>query len=81
MKIEEMRVFFYSDNETYFCLTLQSPPAVHYVSKHSKGQIAVVENEEQLQKFLQIKSDLPDLKGNLLSDSCLNCVFIYPIHS
>jgi len=40
-----------------------SPPAVQYVSKHSKGQIAVVENEEQLQKFLKIKSDLPDLKA------------------
>ena len=40
-----------------------SPPAVQYVSKHSKGQIAVVENEEQLQKFLAIKSQLPDLKG------------------
>ena len=49
---------------THFHLTLKSPPAVHYVSKHSKGQIAVVENEEQLQKFLKIKSDLPDLKGN-----------------
>ena len=38
--------------------------AVQYVSKHSKGQIAVVEDEEQLQKFLKVKSDLPDLKGN-----------------
>ena len=49
---------------TYFSFHYKSPPAVHYVSKHSKGQIAVVENEEQLQKFLKIKSDLPDLKGN-----------------
>ena len=48
---------------TYFSFNFKSPPAVQYVSKHSKGQIAVVENEEQLQKFLKIKSDLPDLKG------------------
>ena len=45
-------------------LFFKSPSAVQYVSKHSKGQIAVVEDEEQLQKFLKIKSDLPDLKGN-----------------
>ena len=48
-------------------LFVNSPPAVQYVSAHSKGQIAVVEDEEQLQKFLSIKSNLPDLRGNFHS--------------
>lgn len=48
-----------SNIQTFSC----SPPGVKYVSKHSKEQIAVVENEEQPHKFFAIKSDLPDLKG------------------
>ena len=50
----------------FYFFYFQSPAAVQYVSKHSKGQIAVVENEEQLNKFLSIRSDLPDLKGNII---------------
>ena len=65
-----------------FYLLIRSPPAVQYVSQHSKGQIAVVENEEQLKKFLAIKSKLPDLKGKmpkykLLSNALANCILLH----
>ena len=53
----------------HYCIFAFSPQAVKYVAQHSKGQIAVVEDNEQLQKFLKIKSDLKDLKGSKASSN------------
>jgi long-subunit acyl-CoA synthetase (AMP-forming) len=44
--------------------TTNSPEACLYVAADSRTQIIVVEDEKQLKKILQIKSKLPDLKGN-----------------
>jgi long-subunit acyl-CoA synthetase (AMP-forming) len=43
--------------------TTNSAEQCKYVAAHSESQLAVVENEEQLQKFLEIRGDMPDLKG------------------
>lgn len=43
--------------------TTNAPDQCHYVAEHSGAQIVVVENHEQLQKFLSIRSRLPELKA------------------
>eukprot|EP01135_Chromosphaera_perkinsii_P003653 Nk52_evm32s250 gene=Nk52_evmTU32s250 len=43
--------------------TTNGPEAVHYVADHCKANIAIVENDVQLQKFLAIRSRLPHLKA------------------
>ncbi|XP_036144018.1 very long-chain-fatty-acid--CoA ligase bubblegum-like isoform X2 [Monomorium pharaonis] len=43
--------------------TTNSPKACHYCAEHSRANIIVVEDDKQLQKILQIKHDLPDLKA------------------
>lgn len=43
--------------------TTNSPDQCRYVAEHSESNIAVVENEEQLEKFLQFREDLPQLKA------------------
>ncbi len=40
-----------------------SPEQCRYIARHSQAAIAVVENEEQLAKFKQIRQELPDLKA------------------
>ncbi|XP_028970709.2 long-chain-fatty-acid--CoA ligase ACSBG1 [Esox lucius] len=39
------------------------PEACHYVASDSKANIIMVENQKQLEKILQIRSRLPDLKA------------------
>lgn len=43
--------------------TTNSPEQCHYIAEHSEASIAVVENEEQLAKFLAVRDDLPKLKA------------------
>lgn len=43
--------------------TTNSPEQCHYIAEHCEAQIAVVENEEQLAKFKEIRDKLPDLKA------------------
>ena len=43
--------------------TTNSPDQCKYVSEHSEANIAVVENAEQLSKFMEIRDQLPDLKA------------------
>jgi long-chain acyl-CoA synthetase len=38
------------------------PPEVKYIAENAEARFAVVENQEQVDKFLQIKADLPLLK-------------------
>ncbi len=40
-----------------------SPEQCHYIAEHSEASIAVVENEEQLAKFMAIRGNLPKLKA------------------
>ena len=39
-----------------------------YIAAHSKSAIAIVENEKQLKKFLDIRKDLPELKVIVIWD-------------
>lgn len=43
--------------------TTNSPDQCKYIAAHAEAQIAVVENEAQLAKFLEIRDDLPELKA------------------
>ncbi|XP_039307957.1 very long-chain-fatty-acid--CoA ligase bubblegum isoform X2 [Solenopsis invicta] len=43
--------------------TTNSPEACQYCAEHSQANIIVVEDDKQLQKILQIKHNLPDLKA------------------
>jgi long-subunit acyl-CoA synthetase (AMP-forming) len=43
--------------------TTNSPEQCQYVAHHSDSQIVVVENREQLEKFKQIRDQLPDLQA------------------
>lgn len=46
--------------------TTNSPEQCHYIAEHSEANIAVVENADQLAKFMQIRDRLPDLKAIVL---------------
>jgi long-chain acyl-CoA synthetase len=39
-----------------------APPEIRYVAENSEARFAVVEDQEQVDKFLQIKNELPHLK-------------------
>lgn len=43
--------------------TTNSPEQCKFIASHSEANIAVVENAEQLAKFKEIRSELPDLKA------------------
>lgn len=43
--------------------TTNNAEACHYVAENAKCNIIVVENDQQLQKFLQVRSRLPHLKA------------------
>lgn len=43
--------------------TTNGPEAAHYVAHHCDAGVVVVENDEQLQKFLQIRDRLPKLRA------------------
>ena len=40
-----------------------TPEACEYIASNSKANVIVVENNQQLQKILKIKVNLPDLKA------------------
>jgi len=46
--------------------TTNSPEQCQYVAGHSEANIAVVEDADQLEKFLKIRGNLPDLKAIIL---------------
>jgi long-subunit acyl-CoA synthetase (AMP-forming) len=43
--------------------TTNSPEQCKFIASHSEANIAVVENAEQLAKFIEIRNELPDLKA------------------
>ena len=43
--------------------TTNSPEACRYVLENAKCQIVVVENDVQLQKILQVKDQLPEIRS------------------
>ncbi|MCA9651462.1 MAG: AMP-binding protein [Myxococcales bacterium] len=43
--------------------TTNSPDQCRYIAEHAEAQVAVVENAAQLAKFLEIRSELPELKA------------------
>ena len=43
--------------------TTNTAPQCKYVAGHSESQVAVVEDEGQLKKFLEVRGDLPDLRA------------------
>ncbi len=48
--------------------TTSPPEQCHYVAEHSEAAVGVVENAEQLDKFLAIRDRLPDLRAIVLLD-------------
>ena len=43
--------------------TTNSPEACHYVAENCEANVIVVENDQQLQKILKIRDQLPHLKA------------------
>lgn len=60
--------------------TTNSADQCKYVAAHSESNIAVVENQAQLDKFLEIRDDLPDLKAIVMmyGDSSEEGVYAWP---
>ncbi len=48
--------------------TTDVPPQIQYILSNSESKMAIVSNEEQLQKILAIKSNLPQLKKVIVFD-------------
>jgi len=48
--------------------TTNSPEEVKYILEHSRSRIYIVENEEQLDKALLVREDLPDLEKIVVMD-------------
>ncbi|MFA6954736.1 MAG: AMP-binding protein [Thermoanaerobaculia bacterium] len=46
--------------------TTNSPEQCHYIAHHAEANIVVVENEFQLEKLLEVRKDLPDLRAIVL---------------
>jgi long-subunit acyl-CoA synthetase (AMP-forming) len=46
--------------------TTNSPEQCHYITEHADANIAIVENQDQLAKFLEIRDSLPLLKAIVL---------------
>jgi len=60
--------------------TTNSPEQCKYVAEHSEAAVAVVENDDQLKKFLEIRDSLPDLKAIVMmyGDSSEENVYAWP---
>ncbi|MEM6994595.1 MAG: AMP-binding protein [Myxococcota bacterium] len=60
--------------------TTNSAEQCKYVASHSETAVAVVENADQLAKFLEIRDDLPDLKAIVMmyGDSGEKDVYAWP---
>ncbi|MCH7665704.1 MAG: AMP-binding protein [Acidobacteria bacterium] len=48
--------------------TTSTAEQCHYITEHSEAAVAVVENSEQLEKFLAIRDRLPALRGIVLME-------------
>ena len=48
--------------------TTSTPEQCHYIAEHSEAAVAVVENDQQLAKFLEIRDRLPGLRAIVLMD-------------
>ncbi len=48
--------------------TTNSPDQCRYIAEHAEAQIAVVEDADQLAKFLEIRDKLPDLKAIVMME-------------
>lgn len=46
--------------------TTNNVDACKYITEHSEAEVVVCENKKQLEKFLQISHDLPNLKVGAL---------------
>lgn len=46
--------------------TTNAPEQCKYIAEHAESQLAVVENEAQLAKFLQIRDELPELRAIIM---------------
>ncbi|MCP4204865.1 MAG: AMP-binding protein, partial [bacterium] len=48
--------------------TTSTAEQCHYIAEHSEAAVAVVENAQQLEKFLAIRDRLPGLRGIVLME-------------
>jgi long-subunit acyl-CoA synthetase (AMP-forming) len=48
--------------------TTNSPEQCQYIAEHSESQVVVVENAEQLDKFIQVRAQLPAVKAFVLME-------------
>ncbi|MBI2214432.1 MAG: AMP-binding protein [Acidobacteria bacterium] len=46
--------------------TTNSPEQCHYIAHHAEANVVVVENEYQLEKLLEVRKDLPELRAIVL---------------
>jgi len=46
--------------------TTSSPEQCHYIAHHAEAGVVVVENELQLEKVLEVRTDLPELRAIIL---------------
>ncbi|MGK2859284.1 MAG: AMP-dependent synthetase/ligase [Thermoanaerobaculia bacterium] len=46
--------------------TTNSPEQCHYIAHHAEAGVVVVENDFQLEKFLEVRKDLPELRAIVL---------------
>ncbi len=57
--------------------TTNSPEQCQYISEHSEANIAVVEDADQLAKYLKIRDQLPDLKAIVMMKGSHNDEKVY----
>jgi len=48
------------------------PEACQYISEHSEAEVVVVENGKQLEKFISISSQLPQLKALVMWEGSID---------
>lgn len=46
--------------------TTNSPEQCHYIAEHAEANVVVVENDFQLEKFLEVRGSLPELRAIVL---------------
>ncbi len=57
--------------------TTNSPEQCKFIAGHSEANIAVVENDEQLAKFKEIRNELPDLKAIVMMNGSDSDEMVY----
>eukprot|EP01084_Bolivina_argentea_P103303 185057_1 len=58
----------YAGGITAGVYTTNNPGQCKYIAQHSKSAVVVLENKKQLNKFLEIRSELPNLKAIVIWD-------------